>query len=1139
MRHDSVSARHLAAVELLQQYLTTGERAPLEQAEPLLREVLPHVVAEARPGILQNLAAIALLRRRLGGDRSHAEEAVALMRAALDEAPDDPELAAMCLATLADALYHHGGMRELDESVGTYRRLLTAADRPARPEELAGAAEVLRARHRARGDRADLAEALELYGRAASLVPPTDPRRPEWLLTRAEGLDHQDADGTNGSRGPGERVAAWRDALAAHPDPDSRHALALAGLGAALLARYEEARAAQDLEEAVMVLERACHRTPPEADEAVGRAVSLADAVIARATRLGRTGGLDSVLLLLDTVVAHRPEQDWGRAALLATAGQVCRTRFGLDEDPAFLQLAVRRGREALAAVAGDRTNLVPALGGLAAALRLRHGLDRERADLDEAIDLLQQAWTVSGESHRVPTAVALAGCLLDRAEGTRHAADARAALEVLTLVPAAPSRGVPPELLHSLGNTLMSVYHRTGELDLLGRAGQAFGAMRDALPPGHPDQPVAAASLAVVLEHTHRRTGSREALDHAVGYHRRALAQCPGGPSARRPYVDGLAYALRKRYDALADRADLHESIELLEEALAAFPTGHPAQTATRVSLVQALRAEHQHTGEASLLRRAAEVAAGAAGVRAVPVHRRVEAHALHGHALAGLADWRGAADALAEAVALLPRLASRDRLRVDQHHDLAGTSGAATSAAACALLAGQPERALELLEQGRGVLLGRRTVPGAGLAALRRTDPEAARAYLRLRREADAPEPPAHAHSLTARDTARDREAEWDRLIAHIRSLPGLADFLRPARAAELLAAVGDEPVVLVVPTRYRSDALILRRGRLDVLPLPRLDFEEAAANATLLAEAVRRAHDPRARVRDRLAAQETVRDLLDWLWRTTAGPVLHRLGHGPHREGRPWPRLWWCPTGPMAFLPLHAAQSSDGEGVLDRVVSSYTPTVEALLRTRSGPAAPSGAVRSCVVAMARTPGGHPDLPAADAEAEIAAAALPGARVTAGALATRERVLAGLAAADHAHIVCHAVADGEDPAESRLLVHDHADRPLTVADLSALALDHAGLAFLSACSTTRSSPGLADEAVHITGAFQLAGYRHVVGTLWEVDDAASLEIVRHFYATCAVEGPAASLHEAVRELRRRYPLTPTLWAAHLHTGP
>src|ERR1700751_5853621 len=50
-----------------------------------------------------------------------------------------------------------------------------------------------------------------------------------------------------------------------------------------------------------------------------------------------------------------------------------------------------------------------------------------------------------------------------------------------------------------------------------------------------------------------------------------------------------------------------------------------------------------------------------------------------------------------------------------------------------------------------------------------------------------------------------------------------------------------------------------------------------------------------------------------------------------HGHH--------LWWCPTGPFTFLPLHAAQSLDGkQTTADFVISSYTPTLDMLIAAQS---------------------------------------------------------------------------------------------------------------------------------------------------------------------------------------------------------
>ncbi len=83
-----------------------------------------------------------------------------------------------------------------------------------------------------------------------------------------------------------------------------------------------------------------------------------------------------------------------------------------------------------------------------------------------------------------------------------------------------------------------------------------------------------------------------------------------------------------------------------------------------------------------------------------------------------------------------------------------------------------------------------------------------------------------------------------------------------------------------------------------------------------------------------------------------------------------------------------------------------------------------------------------------------------------------------------------------------------------------------------------------LLDEAIHLATAFQLASYPHVVGTLWEINDPIAADIAEAFYRHLATNGSpdpslsAFALHQAVLAARDKLPLTPSLWAAHIHTG-
>jgi CHAT domain-containing protein len=225
-----------------------------------------------------------------------------------------------------------------------------------------------------------------------------------------------------------------------------------------------------------------------------------------------------------------------------------------------------------------------------------------------------------------------------------------------------------------------------------------------------------------------------------------------------------------------------------------------------------------------------------------------------------------------------------------------------------------------------------------------------------------------------------------------------------------------------------------------------------------------------------------------------------------------------------------------------VPDRVVSSSTPTIRALIharRPRPGQA-PDSAAAPLVVAMPRTPGAA-DLPGAALEASLLRQRFGQAVVLSGRAATREAVTAAMGQAAWAHFACHAEASPASPSASCLLLADHLTRPLTVADVAALHLEHADLAFLSACGTARTPSWLADEAIHLSSAFQLAGYRHVIATLWPVEDGCAAQLADDAYAALAATpaAAAAALHAAAGQLRDRLPRVPSAWAAYIHTGP
>lgn len=192
--------------------------------------------------------------------------------------------------------------------------------------------------------------------------------------------------------------------------------------------------------------------------------------------------------------------------------------------------------------------------------------------------------------------------------------------------------------------------------------------------------------------------------------------------------------------------------------------------------------------------------------------------------------------------------------------------------------------------------------------------------------------------------------------------------------------------------------------------------------------------------------------------------------------------------------------------------------------------------------IVAMPRTPGSSA-LRGARAEAKMIRGLFgERAAILQGRGATHKAVADALPLYPWAHFACHGSSDVQDPSRSHLLLSDYRKRPLTVMEVSRLRLERAEFAFLSACSTAKTGVTLPDEAIHLASAFQVAGYRSVIATLWEIDDRVATQIAERVYRKLAItedaDDAAAALHDAVCAAREIHRAQPSRWAAHIHHG-
>jgi CHAT domain-containing protein len=258
--------------------------------------------------------------------------------------------------------------------------------------------------------------------------------------------------------------------------------------------------------------------------------------------------------------------------------------------------------------------------------------------------------------------------------------------------------------------------------------------------------------------------------------------------------------------------------------------------------------------------------------------------------------------------------------------------------------------------------------------------------------------------------------------------------------------------------------------------------------------------------------------------------ARPVLDTLGF-TETPGDSWPRIWWIPTGPLAKFPIHAAGSGDSS-VLDRVISSYSASVQALVQShqrRSKRKVLSEEGKAVLVGMERTPD-HKHLPYVPQEIEMLSRLCGSTKLQVTRPQThRSHSLSALQNCRIFHFAGHGLMDQDDPSKSSLILSDGL---LAVESLFELNLhNHTPfLAYLSACGTGEvKQDSLIDEALHLISACQLAGFQHVIGTLWKVKDQTCVKAAAKTYdwmikGNMSDDSMAEGLHRASQYLRAQW---------------
>ncbi|CVK99387.1 uncharacterized protein FMAN_02229 [Fusarium mangiferae] len=785
-------------------------------------------------------------------------------------------------------------------------------------------------------------------------------------------------------------------------------------------------------------------------------------------------------------------------------------------------------------------------------------------SDLDDAVSFARQAVEATPETspERTEWANSLSLQLKKRYLHIGAMADITEAITVLEEA----IEGTPADdpyrviLLHSLANCLGHKHVRSGAKNDLQNAISIARQAKRALPKEHRDRPVILNTLSSLLSVRYCRRGGLRTIEDATnaaleavewteeGHPDRARWLCTYGRQlahkskqyfqlvGEMPVLPGSFTEIGKKAAARMNKIAhdcIDKAVDVTRQAIDSLPPGHSDIPILKADLGNRLNERSVLTGTSNDIQEACECFRFALYSPRSSVRIRLSA----GKDLLSIAlkvyEAKTVFEIAQYVVDLIPLLVPNSLRSGDKHYLLVDIEGIASLAAAVALNAGQkPLVAISLLEAGRAVLESSLRDLRTDLAVLEKKHPQLAHDFVHLRETLDSAarmdDHDATTNGSHISDERMDQrcvaEQKMSDLVREIRKQTGFENFLLPASESQLLLAASNGPVVMVNVSPLRCDALIILKDGFQHIELPKLHLTDIIGHK----------HQ-----RDSIST-------LEWLWDNLVEQVLDELGYTePPSADKPcaWPCIWWIPTGQLVSFPIHAAgyhtEISGFQSAIDRVISSYSSSVKSLIHVQSyqlpvpeittGPISPRKIV---LVSMEDTPGDLRDLQYAAQEVLMVDKICRSSSMNLTTIwpdPHRQSVLSALTDCFIFHFAGHGYAKKSNPLDSLILLEDWITNPLTVETLidTNLVSTPPFLAYLSACGTgqVRQEESL-DEGMHLSGAFQLAGFRHVIGTLWEVNDRLCVDVASKIYEHLRNHGindesVRAALHHTVRQLR------------------
>ncbi|KAF7976821.1 hypothetical protein HWV62_5500 [Athelia sp. TMB] len=998
-------------------------------------------------------------------------------------------------------------------------------------------------RHDTGGSMDDLHDAIDHFKLAFDLCPPDRPDRLSSLNDLANALSTRF--GKLGQIADLEQAISYHhDALELYPHGHPDRSISLNNLASALSIRFDQLGQITDLEQAIDYYHDVLELRPLGHPKRPSTLNNLATALCTRFDQLGQILDLEQALSYHHSALELCPPEHPDRSMSLNNLASALSIRFDQLGQIPDLEQAISYYHDALELCPPGHSDRSMSLTNLANALNTRFGQLGQVTDLERAIGYYRGALELHplGHPDRPMSLNNLASALKTRFEQLGQITDLEQAIsyhrDALELRP--PGHPSRPSSLNNLASALSSRFEQLGQITDLEQAISYHHNALELRVPGHPNRFSSLNNLATVLRIRFNQLWQIEDLEQALGYHYDALELCPPGHPDRALSLNNLANVLSTRFGQSGRVLDLEQAINYYHDALELRPPGHPKRSMSLNDIASALSARFEKLNTAEDLHEAADLLqCGAQEATDTPKHRYSCAFQLiallekHNPTLL-LNAYKLALSLLQLVLAVYPDVElRREALGADRL-----SPALAMSAAAHAIQQNLPETAIEMLEQGRGMLYSNIRGYREPVDAVRLVNTALADRFKAISEQLEAlatssqlgsnrllSEKPDESAAVSDARWARQRQlsSERDEIIEEIRYLPGFEHFLKAVPFSELRSAAAEGPIIIVNVAQQRSDAIILHKDHPPAVVSVPADLESNQSAYLTFQDLSKRLFEGRGRDGFSKLLEKVILKKLEEL---LVAPLLEKL----QSLGLPdKSRIWWCPTSALCALPIHAA----GELPV-KYITSYTPTLSALISARKvdhqQPPATLNASEGKPSLLAIVYPGHPPKTEDEHDDRLKtvfdelrviekAASKTLNRALVRAPGTREGALEQLPYHRWMHFACHGRLNISQPFQSAFELEGD---PLSLSDLVHAHLPHADFAFLAACdsATSGGTTDTPDEALHLAAAVQFCGVRSVVGTLWPMADADGPRVAQVFYRHMFQEDDSRRSAEALQKV-------------------